>query len=251
MPEVLSGNHPRLTVADIKRAAADHVGVSIENARFSTAVGDWIRDTIREMQLRWPQLRRVCVFDAPFTLLEGESDYDVRDTEANGGFGWDNCYQVLRLKVPALSDLPLEALTPDQYRERGYLAEDSGPCSAWVEIDQYRIRVVPTPDQDYAGLGEYSQLIPIPEDGSQGVDWLHPWDVVLLEGVLFRAFRWNNPANPAEWVSQQRLWRERLDEMWKSEVSQVMSQQATVTRNLRSRNRLFRAKNDVYYRGRR
>jgi hypothetical protein len=116
------------------------------------------------------------------------------------------------LKFQELESRVLERVTPEQYRYRGVLSADAGPPSYYVALDQFRIRIVPTPDVAYAGVGDYQQDIPqIANDGDR-VDWPRAWDIVLLEGAMYRGYKWRSEQDPT-WMRQYKVFTDKLDQL--------------------------------------
>jgi hypothetical protein len=235
MPEVLSGTQPGYLVDDIIRVMADLLGYNTGNTRFSNACKDWINDTLREMQLADPHNRRTIVHDAPAAVIADTHTYDVRDTEENGGFGWDNCFEVLALVIPEISTRPLEPLSIDQYRNRSFIQADSGPPYGWVMIDQFRVRFVPTPSEGYTGAGDYVQDIPKITSGQAKIDWPRAWDSILSDGVKYRGMEWQYTEQPGVWKTKELIYRERIKD-WKMHDASPKQRprKVVVTRALRS-----------------
>lgn len=196
----------------VKRLS-DQLGYQVTNPRFRAAAITWIQDTLLEIQLADAKMRRTMVLGASFTTESGTSDYDVRQLP----FGWSNCYAVAMLRFTDLNDKCLESVTPEQYRNRGVLAAESGAPGYFVKLDQFRVRFVPTPDQVYAGEGDYQQDIPQIANDDDRVDWPRAWDIVLQEGTLYRGFRWRSEQDPT-WGAQRRVFRELLAELKSTEA---------------------------------
>jgi hypothetical protein len=199
---VMSGTQGGQTVGTIILHMADLLGMSSSNNRLKNMVKRWINSIIQEIQIADPKMRRTMVTDADFNLIADTENYDVRDTEENGGFGWTNCFEVLSLNIPSLTDRPLEPLSMQQYRNRSYALQNSGPSYSWVLMDQFRVKIVPTPDQAYAGVGDYYQDIPDVTAGgdlTEKVDWPRAWDAVLLAGVEWKGMQWQHADDPRAW----------------------------------------------------
>ncbi len=241
MPEVLSGSMPGVTVADAMQIAADHCGYRIENDRFRTMVLSWIKAVIQRISAAHPMLRRTVVIDAPFTLVAGTSLYDVRKPVADGGFGWDNCYQVLTMRLPEVSSRSLEPMKIDQWYNRTALNSDQGPSYGWVLVDQFRIKMVPTPDQAYEGTGDYTQDLPVITSDGQTLDWVRAFDVSFREGILFEADRWQYREQPALWKGSEKRFEALVAEIGSIErTTNRRPSKAVVTRSLLSRRRIVR-----------
>jgi hypothetical protein len=204
----LPGARPGLNVQAIINRMGNKLGYKPTNDRFRAACLEWIQDILQEIQLADPLMNRTLVMDAPFTLTAGTDTYDVREAP----FSWGNCYAVMRLKFPDISDRVLEPTTPDQYRHRGVLAGDSGEPAYFVKIDQFRIRIVPPPAQAYSGVGDYQQDIPLLQNDQDRVDWPRAWDSVLLKGVLYLGYQWRDE-NSGAWKDQYRLFSDAIEQM--------------------------------------
>jgi hypothetical protein len=208
----LTGGTPGLAVKALVQRLADGIGYQVANSRFRAAAITWIQDTLLEIQLADPKLRRTLVMDAPFTLVTTTDTYDVRTD-----FGWSNCYAVDTLKFPDIQDRVLEAVTPEQYRNRGILPAEQGPPIYFVKLDQFRIKIVPPADQAYSGIGDYQQDIPQIANDDDRVDWPRAWDIVLQEGCLFRGYRWRNEQDQT-WVRQRAVFRDLLGSLKSGEA---------------------------------
>lgn len=236
MPEVLSGSMPGLSVAQIQQTVGSDLGYSLSNSRFKNAVIGWTREVLREMQLHDPLLRRLVVVDAPFSTIASQDNYDVRLEEAEGGFGWVNCQQILALTIPSLSARPLEPLHLEQYRNRSYDTTTDSVPYAWVALDQFRIKIVPKPDIVYSGFGDYIQDVPEITADAAFIDWIRTWDAVLMTGVRAHAYQWQYTQQPSVWIPQYRIYEDRLAELKMMErTTPRRPNRAVVTRALRSR----------------
>lgn len=204
----LGGPKPGIAVSGLLQRLSDNLGYRTDNSRFRSAAVTWIQDTLLEIQLADPKLQRVYVMDAPFTLTSGVSDYDVRQFP----FGWSNCFAIGLIKIPSFNNRVLEAVSPEQYRYRGVLAADQGPPDYIVKLDQFRIRFVPTPSSDYVGVGDYQQDIPQIQNPEDRVDWPRSWDIVLLEGAMYRGYKWRSEQDPT-WTRQYRVFQDLLDKL--------------------------------------
>jgi hypothetical protein len=204
----LSGATPGLAVKDTLRRLSDNLGYQVTNSRFRAAAVTWIQDTLLEIQLADPKMQRTYVMDAAATLEAGTSDYDVRQAP----FSWSNCFAVSGIKVPELQNRVLERVTPEQYRNRGVLSADSGPPSYFVQLDMFRIRFAPTPNTALSVVGDYLQNIPQIANDDERVDWPRAWDIVLLEGSLYRGYKWRSEQDPT-WTRQYRVFRDLLTEL--------------------------------------
>ncbi len=204
----LGGARPGMDVQRVLRRLSDNLGYRPNNPRFRAAAVTWIQDTLLEIQLADPKLQRVYVMDAPFTLTAGTADYDVRVAP----FGWSNCFAVGMLKISELQNRVLEYVNPEQYRYRGVLAADAGPPTYCVKLDQFRIRIVPTPDVAYPGFGDYQQDIPQIANDEDRVDWPRAWDIVLLEGAMYRGYKWRSEQDPT-WMRQYKVFEDKLNQM--------------------------------------
>lgn len=242
MPEVLSGSQPGLTPLLAYTEMGSLLGEDPEDSVFRTMVDCWIRAIVQDIQLRYPQLRRTTVHDADFTVVPGQAEYDVRASVADGGFGWDNCWQIWMLTIPEVASRPLEPLHLLQWRDRSYLPGDQGPSYGWVWLDQFRIRLIPAPDQAYVGKGDYFQDIPVPNgNSSQTIDWPRAWDACFREGLEYRAFKWQHQQQPSIWMPQYRIYQTALGRLWNMDQSNpVMPRQAIHTRTLRHRRHIIR-----------
>lgn len=226
----LGGIVPGLKVAALLKRLGDNLGYQQTNARFAASALTWIQDTLLEIQLADPLLRRVLVMDAPFTVVQGQGDYDVRQAP----FNWTNCYAVLSLKFSEFDDRPLEPVTPEQYRARGVLAADQGLPGFFVKVDQFRIRIVPDPDQAYVGVGDYQQDLPSVANPDDRVDWPRAWDIVLLEGAMFRGYRWRSEQD-GTWVKQRAVFRDLLGSMRTTEAVATRAPGKVVLTRMRHR----------------
>jgi hypothetical protein len=197
-----------MAVRGLLQRLSDNLGYRTTNPRFHAAAITWIQDTLLEIQLADPKMQRVYVMDATFTLTAGESDYDVREAP----FGWSNCFAVGMLKVPELQNRVLEIVTPEQYRYRGVLAADSGPPTYCVRLDQFRLKIVPTPDTAITGVGDYQQDIPQIINDDDRVDWPRAWDIVLLEGAMYRGYKWRSEQDPT-WTRQYKVFLDKLEQL--------------------------------------
>lgn len=239
MPEVLVGSMPGLTVAKATVTMADLLGISTNNNRFKNAVKGWLNDTLQDIQLHDPKMRRTIVHDAPWTTIPGVAVYDVRATVENGGFGWDNCFEVVALVSPDVSTRPLEPLSLAQYRQRSYIMSDAGPSYGWVLLDQFRVRVVPIPDQAYSGTGDYYQDIPEITDPAAKVDWPRAWDAVLMQGLKYRGLEWLYTNQPGLWAKAYAIYQDRIAKLKLAERTTARRPGAAVSvRALRSRRRI-------------
>ena len=204
----LGGAKPGMAVKGILQRLSDNLGYRVDNSRFRAAAVTWIQDTLLEIQLADPKMQRVFVLDAPFTLEAGTADYDVRLAP----FSWGNCYAVNMLKLADFQYRVVEKVTPEQYRYRGTIPADSGPPGYYVAIDQFRIRIVPTPDIAYTGTGDYQQDIPQIANDDDRVDWPRAWDIVLLEGAMYRGYKWRSEQDPT-WMRQYKVFTDKLDQL--------------------------------------
>jgi len=204
----LSGARPGIDVKGLLQRLSDNLGYRVANPRFHSAAITWIQDTLLDIQLADPKLQRVFVMDAPFTLQPGVSDYDVRYAP----FSWTNCYAVSMLKFADLQNRVIERITPEQYRYRGTLTTDSGPPVYFVALDQFRIRIVPTPNMAQTGTGDYQQDIPQIANDEERVDWPRAWDIVLLEGAMYRGYKWRSEQDPT-WMRQYKVFTDKLDQL--------------------------------------
>jgi hypothetical protein len=181
MPSVLSGSQDGMTVDEIILEIADSWGAPSGSDRFKNLVKRRINRVIRMIWNSDPKLRIYRVAGATAILQSGVGEYNVTLPIANGGFGWDNCAEVETLVFNIFDNRPLERLEMEQWRERSELLSHIGPPESWVSIDQYRIIVFPTPDDDYEGVGDYWRTIPSISTGQ--LDWPRAWDEALVAGV--------------------------------------------------------------------
>ena len=209
----LGGATPGIAVSGLLQRLGDNLGYNTTNPRFRAAMISCIQDTLMEIQLADPMLRRVLVMDAAFTLEAGTDTYDVRQAP----FSWTNCYAVNMLKFPELQDRVLEAVTPEQHRHRGVLAGDEGEPTYFVKLDQFRVKIVPPPSDTYAGRGDYQQDIPQIANPDDRVDWPRAWDVLLLEGCMYRGYRWRSEQDDT-WLKQRSVFKEMLTNMKTTEA---------------------------------
>jgi hypothetical protein len=214
----LSGQQSGLTVETIIQQMATSLGHSPDNGRFRSYVLRWINEILLDIQLCDPLMRRTTVHDAAFNLVGGTDTYDVR-TAAPAGFGWGNCYSILRFAIPSLGSRMFEPITLDQYRSRNFLAADQGPPGEVVILDGFRVRFVPTPDQAYAGKGDYVQDIPQLATPTDRVDWPKAWDVILQLGVRYLGYQAFDSANVGSWLGAQRMYEARRDELKATELA--------------------------------
>ena len=236
MSQVLDGTQAALTLASIQMRMANLLGQNPNSNRFKNLVLEWCNDTIQEIQLSDPELRRTVVHEAPFNVTSGNNEYDVRDTVENGGFNWPNCFEVLSIVIPDISTRPLEPMTLNQWRNRSYILSDTGPPYGWVMLDQFRIKLVPTPSGDYEGVGDYKQNIPTFSDAGAYIDWPRPWDSVLLKGVKARGKEWHFDDQPGAYLPAWRIYQDAIDDMsLHDRQTNRVPRRAIVTRHQRSR----------------
>jgi hypothetical protein len=239
VPEVLSGEQPGLTVGEIQQQMADMFGHPSNSARYRNMVGRWINLIALDIQLKDPHNRRFTVHQAPITLISGTAEYDVRRSTDDGGWGWDNCYEILTLVLPDLSPVPLEPIWLDQWRQRAIRVDTTGPSVSAVMLDQFRVRIDPTPDQAYTGHGDYRQNVPRITDSGAYIDWPRAWDVALLEGVTWKALMQDEPGNVAAWRTQKHVYEEAREAIRRHDLTGgQVPVQAVVLRTRRSR-RMF------------
>lgn len=203
----LSGARPGMDVSGLIRRLSDALGYKTDNPRFRSAAITWIQDTLLELQLADPKLQRVYVMEATVTLTSGQADYDVRTD-----WGWTNCYAVGLVKIAELENRVLERVNPEEYRYRGVITAASGPPQYMVVLDQFRVRMVPTPSQSYTAYGDYQQEIPQIGQDNDRIDWPRAWDIVLLEGALYRGYKWRSEQDRV-WVTQRQVFRDLLNEL--------------------------------------
>jgi hypothetical protein len=237
MPEVLEGSQTGLTVNNIIVLLAQDVGYNVGNTRFQGKVKNWINETLRDIQIQDPKMRRTVVHEATGNTIAGVAEYDVRKDPADGGFGWTNCREVLSLLVPLLSDLPLERIGLERFRSRGEaLGSVTGPPHSFVIIDGFRIRMDPTPDGIWALTGDYIQNIPSITAGSAQIDWPREWDQVLMEGVRAHAYRVIHKENPAVWKVQWDIYQGFIQEIRHGDVATAeRPRRVILTRGIRGR----------------
>jgi hypothetical protein len=226
----LGGAPPGLPVRALLQRLSANLGYQVGNARFRAAAITWIQDTLLEIQLCDPKMRRVLVMEAAFTLEAGTEMYDVRQAP----FSWSNCYAVESLKIPDLDDRVLESVTPEQFRNRGILVADAGPPVYYVKVDQFRVRIVPTPSEDFAGTGDYQQDIPQIANDEDRVDWPRAWDIVLLEGAMYRGYKWRSEQDPT-WTRQYQIFRDLLKSLKTTEAVMTRTPGKAVLTRSRSR----------------
>lgn len=252
MPEVISGSMPGKSVNDILMTMADLLGYNVGNLRFQNAAKRWITDAIQEIQLKDPQNRRTTVHDATFKTNANQAIYDVALPVADGGFGWENVHELRELVIPLISSRPLDKLPLNVWRDRAYLEEHSGPPYAFVVLDYRRIRLVPIPEQEYDGVGDYFQNYPdITSAGDGFMSWPRSWDAVLMASVKWRGKEWQYADQPSAWKPSHDIYLRLLSDMRNNERSSAdRPKKAIQTRYLRSRRWLH--SNDVdFRRGRR
>lgn len=244
MPQVLDGDQPGLTVADILRQVADALGYQPTQSRFANACKDWIQSTLLDIQLADPKMRRTVAIDCELTLKAGVDTYDVALDVDDGGFGWTNCAEVLRLKLDSYAS-PLEVVSMSQYRSRaGMIPDKAGPVQTVVLVDQRRVKIVPAPADDMTGVGDYVQSLPKLVDPGDKIEWPRAWDVVLLEGCLWRGYRWHSPTDSA-WRDSMRVYENLKATLTAGDkATAVRPSRVVVTRALK-RTRLSSLPNDV------
>lgn len=236
MPQVMEGTQPGMTVNTLLTRLGGQLGFNPDNQRFANLAKGWINTAILEIQLADPLMRKTVVMDADFNLIAGTSEYNVTLDPPDGGFGWTNCLEVLALVLPDVSSRPLECLHRDQYRQRSYEQGHSGPSYAWVAVNQTTIKVVPDPDQAYAGKGDYVQNIPQITDGNHQVAWPPAWDTVLWNGALYYGMQWRYQNQPSAWKTQWNIYQKLISDMKTHErTTPRRPHKAVSTRRLRTR----------------
>jgi len=241
MAEVFAAAGLELTVNEIIQRMSDELGYNVSDTRFSNMVKRNINSTLQDIQLHDPHNRRTMVTDAVVTLKRGVVEYDVRKDVSDGGWGWTNCYEVIQVVVHPVSSRPLEQLEMRQWRNRSYLESDTGPGYALVMVDQVRMRIHPPPDQDYIGVGEYTQNFPKIDAGDDSVDWPRAWDQVLMEGTRFHMYRAEYNDRPGLWMPQRDHYFEvRRDWVESERANPRLPKRGRASRDLRSRRFLSR-----------
>lgn len=183
MPTVVTGAQLGAQVMDVIQIMADNWGYREDSNRFKNMILRRCNQTIRQIYLREPRLRVFRVFGATANLTAGTAEYDVRETTQNGGFGWSGCTMVEQLVFHTVDNRPLERLEPEQYRERSELLSSTGPPQSWVALKPWLVRLVPTPDQTIAGVGDYwTELSSLVNMGDQ-LDWPRSLDELIVAGV--------------------------------------------------------------------
>lgn len=240
-PLVISGSQDGLTASAILQQVAGEVGRNPQNDRFRNLVLGWINEVIRRVQLVDSKLRHTTVHQATVTFKRGVVQYEVTDSIANGGFGWTNCHEVLLLIIPAFSNLPLETVDLEDFRQRWETQNTvEGPPHTWVPLSKTRVRIYPTPDADYVGEGDYLQEQPSITDFQQQVSWPRTWDQVLIEGVRYHAFRNYLKDQRGIIRDQKQVYDEHMVALQDDErVTPVRPGRAVVTRRLRSRRYVY------------
>lgn len=238
-----------MTVGEIVLKFQDEYGYP-GSARYENKVKRWVNETLRQMQLEEQHKRRFLVFDAPFALIADRAEYDVRDSAADGGFGWDNCAEVVRLQLPDVGSVPMETLTAMQFRDRGsnWFAQSGQPFTV-VVLDQFRVLFAPTPTQAYTGVGDFYQDVPTITEGK--LSWPRMWDEVLVAGVASRAAQDRYKTSPAVWGAFEQRYQSMLSSLRLGEANQpTVPRRAVNTRAMRSR-RVIVADNSADIRWRR
>ncbi|HUV10656.1 MAG TPA: hypothetical protein VMX12_06730 [Acidimicrobiia bacterium] len=239
MVTVLSGAQAGLTVEEIQQIVADNWGFHTSNTRQMNMVRRMVNRALRQIANHNPKLRIFLVHDADVTLVAGVTQYDVRALVANGGWGWDNCQEVLEIVIPELDDRPLEKLTREQFRERSNSTDYTGTPEAWFPIDQTRVRIFPTPASAYTGKGDYNVDIPSITTGQ--LAWPRMWDEAIVAGVEWLVSKNRMRDQPAAVREYERTFYKLLDdiEVWEK-TTPVRPSRVTRTRAFRSKRGLPR-----------
>lgn len=236
MPEVLAGARNTVTLAELRTRMSNFLGFSPNDNRLKGMVLEWLNEVLMEIQLNDPQMRRLKVVDAESTVPSGATTIDVRDSEDDGGFGWDNCEEVALLLIPGLSSKPIEPLTQDQYRNRSYESGLTGGPYSVAFVDQFRIRFDKVPDQDYAIVGDYFQYLPKVTDQAGGVDFPSAWNAALVQGVKAKGTEWLHQVQPGAYQPHVNRFDAKLSELRENErVTPVRPTTAVSVRSLRGR----------------
>lgn len=248
--QVLEGSQPGLSVGEIILRVCDSTGENPDSHRLRNRVKRSANSILLDIQLQDPGRRRTIVYDAEFTTIAGTAEYDVRRPVEDGGFGWDNCFRVIRLIPDSASGLEWECIDAPTHRNRGSIDSSPGFPGSWVALDDTRVKLVPAPDSVISGVGDYYQDIPQITEDDQKVDWPRAWDSVLMAGVMFEETRAQDGDNVQKWMANYGIYQERLAKLKTMERATPRRSRTMVNqRNLRNR-RVFAAGNDVDIRGR-
>jgi hypothetical protein len=187
----LEGTQPGITWEDIKGIVTEEFGFRDTNTRFVTLALRQYNRALLDIWKHFPTIRRFTVHDAEVTIKEGVDVYDVRATAENGGWGWTRCVEVMNVIIPDIYNLGLETMSLEQYRPRQDLLIEAGRPEGVVLIDNYNVRIVPTPEADHTGTGDYRTDVPWITTGKP--DWPAGWDQVALIGCEFYLSKSHRP----------------------------------------------------------
>lgn len=185
MPEILGGaTNPGIPFAEVLNICAEEFGYKPENSRFANRVKRAFNRALLDIWNEYPGLRRFVVHDADASIRAGVHTYDVVEDPENGGFGWTNCEEVLELKfADSNRNRTVEKIDLETFRWREQNFPESGPTQGFVIVDSRRIRIFPTPDQNYTAKGDYQQTVPYITEGR--VSWPKGWDQTALLGCEY------------------------------------------------------------------
>jgi hypothetical protein len=182
---VLNGTQSGQSVNDIVQSICDDWGYNPDAPRTKNMILRRVNAAIREMNLYLPRIKIARVVQATANLIAGQAEYNVTFTEADGGFDWANCLEIQDLVFQPFDQRPLEKLTLHQWRQRSARNTDAGAPESWVEIDHTRIRIEPTPDQAYSGVGDYLRQFNSLDTIDARMGWPPAWDAALLAGTEY------------------------------------------------------------------
>lgn len=235
---VIEDGQSGLTVDEIVQIVADDWGGPINNNRFVNAVKRRINRALRHIHNFNRSLRIFRVVGAEFTLVAGTDQYNVREVVENGGFGWDNCVEVLTLIVPDVDSRPLEKIDRHRMRERSEVGLGNQPPMSWFPIDGTRVGLFPAPDQGYVGIGDY--LTDVPEVTSGSLNWPHSWDEALLAGVQYYTAFAKMRNQPGSVITYKNAFDEQLALIEWQDGDGDLPKRVVVTRDQRSNRHIYR-----------
>jgi hypothetical protein len=229
----LEGTQPGLTWGTIQAILTEEFGYSSNDTRFLNLALNQYNRALLDISKDFPSIRRFNVHDATVTISDGVSTYDVRNTTENGGWGWDGCVEILSIVIPDLQRIPLELMTIEQWRPRMDLNVEEGRPWGAVIIDNYNVRLVPTPQEDLTGTGDYRVESPRITDSGDRPDWPAGWDLVALMGAEAYLSKSHRPRVPVATMAEYQM---ELSKIRRGEFGpRQRPDRAVVTRALRSR----------------
>lgn len=224
------------SVAEVVQIVCDDYGYNPQNPRIRNMLKRRINRSVRYINTRAPNMYFLRRVNQPFSLVAGQSDYDVTDPVANGGFGWSDCSEVMTLVLDGSDTRPLERLDLEQYRERGTAYYASGPAQSWVIVDGRRLIIDPEPAQSVTGFGDYiAQLGRLSDDADSIGGWPQAWDEAIVAGTLYYTAMAKMRERPGGIMPSSSYFSELVERIVeKDKTRRNRPQQAMATRDMRS-----------------